>query len=105
MDLVVPDSEPGGACADEIAVHAERICQRDDSTVADTAETAAFEVVDRQSQQFGKKQQAFRHRKNVRIGYTTREPGRFSIRLSVRSTWVFLFTMTHQGRYPQAFFR
>ena len=61
-NLVVADLEPGRAAADQIAVDADRVDQRNDSGVFDHTDPAPLKVEDLEAEQFGKEQFLVRHR-------------------------------------------
>jgi hypothetical protein len=60
----VADAKPGPTAADQEAVHAGGINQRDNRGVFDQAETAALQIIDPEAQQFGKKEEVVRHRES-----------------------------------------
>ena len=69
------------------------------------ADAAPLQVVDRQAQQFGEKQQGFRPSKNVRVGNTSRAPDASRIPMGLRCALHGLCpsTMTHPKPKPQVF--
>ncbi len=66
-DLIVANGEPGRSGADQVPVDAKGIHQGHDSAVPNAADSSPLQVIDRQAQQFGKKQQGFGHRKTSEL--------------------------------------
>ncbi len=62
-DLIVADGKPGGAGpADQEAVNANRIDERDDRGILDHADPAPLKVKNLEAHKFGEEQKLFRHR-------------------------------------------
>ncbi len=69
------DGEPRPAPADEEAVYAGGVNERDDGGIFDKAEAAAFEVVDAETEQLREKEDVVRHRESPVPINSRRAPG------------------------------